>query len=128
MTIPLGGEDRTLLFGAMGYFLYLQKASGMDAYQYLNRVDERRKEDAPAQERLKLLTEDGPMFVYAGLNCQRDFDGKPEVDFETVKKMCNALTPSLIGEVMNTSFIAMASDTIDEPQGEPKTQAEAATA
>lgn len=125
MTLTLAGSEHTLLFGVMGYFAHIQNATGKDAFEFLNSLDERRKDDAPTNERLKLITEDAPVFVYAGINSYLDSVDEKNVDKEQVFKWCRSLTAAQLGEVMAMAINAMSTDEVGEKTGQTKEQAAA---
>jgi len=108
ITISLGGQERTLLYGTMGYFAYIKEATGQDPYEWLSSFDKLR--DKSASDQITVMTEDVAVLIYAGLNSQLDSMDEVNIPIEKVKKWCNALSPEVVGSVMAFAFGAFQVD------------------
>lgn len=110
ITLPLGGKDRTLLYGTMGYFSHIKDASGLDPFEWLEKFDKAREESGS----LSVLLEDTCVMVYAGLNSHLDSLDDPNIPLEKVKKWCNGLSVETVTEIFKTAFGTITSDKAGE--------------
>ena len=112
ITLSLGGQDRTLLYGTMGYFAYIKEATGEDPYEWLSTFDKLR--EGSASDQIKVMTQDIAVLIYAGLNSQLDSLDGENVPLGKVQKWCNALSPESVGSVMAFAFGAFQVDNTGE--------------
>lgn len=105
ITLPLGGEERTLLYGVNGYYEYIAEATKMDPFDWLEKFDKDMETGRTEGGRnVLVLTEDTAVMVYAGLNSFLDSKNQPNVKFETVKKWCNGLSIENTVDIFRTAF------------------------
>lgn len=112
-TIELGGQDRSLLFGTMGYFRYIKEATGQEPFEWLEAFDKLRGESISGN--VSLLIDDLCVFIYAGINSSLDSKDAENVSFEQVKKWCNGITIDQATEVLRVAFGTIQSDAPGEP-------------
>ena len=117
ISLSLGGEERVLMFGTLGFFEYVKEATGKDPLEWLNNLG--------SQEGLTVYLEDTAAVVYAGVNTYQDSKGSPNIELKAVKKWCNAMTSEETTEVFKT---AISSFTTDEKPGEETPNQEQAKA
>ena len=101
ITLPLGGTDRTLLYGTMGYFSHIKDASGMDPFEWLEKFDKAREESAT---NIMVLIDDTAIMVYAGLNSHLDETDQLNIPLDKVRKWCNGLRTDQVSEIFKTAF------------------------
>lgn len=99
ITLPLGGQDRTLLYGVNGYFEHIKEATSIDPFEWLERFDKNREDG-----KLTAFLEDTAVVVYAGLNSHLDSTDQPNVAFNKVKKWCNGLTNEMTTAIYKAAF------------------------
>ena len=93
ITLPLGGQERTLLYGVNGYYEYIKEATEMDPFDWLAKFDKDVAESqADSGRNILVLTGGTAVLVYAGLNSFLDSKGLANEKFDAVKKWCNGLT------------------------------------
>jgi hypothetical protein len=109
ITLPLGGVDRTLLYGTMGYFSHIKDASGMDPFEWLERFDKQREEGG---NNVSVLIEDTVVMIYAGLNSHLDSQDKENVPIDKVKKWCNGLPTETITDIFRCAFGTITDDSV----------------
>ena len=107
ISLSLGGEERVLMFGTLGFFEYVKEATGKDPLEWLNNLG--------SEGGLTVYLEDTAAVVYAGVNTYQDSKGSPNIELKAVKKWCNAMTSGETTEVFKT---AISSFTTDEKPGE----------
>lgn len=117
ITLQLGGKERTLLFGTMGYFEHIREHTKKEPFDWLQEFDEKRK--AAEEGRVSVMIEDIAILIYAGLNSYLDNVDEENIEFKKVKKWCNGLTFEVATNVCLSAFGGLATE---EP-GEPLTQA-----
>lgn len=105
ITLPLGGADRTLLYGTMGYFSHIKDATGVDPFEWLEKFDKAREGNA-----ISVLIEDTAVMIYAGLNSHLDSLDKDNIPFDKVKKWCNGLSTETVTEIFKTAFGTISAD------------------
>ncbi len=94
--LELGGQERTLLFGRIGFYSYIGEHTKADPLEWFNKLSG----DANVITRI----EDVALVVYAGLNTYLDEADKDNIPFEKVKKWCNALSVEEMSEVVSFAF------------------------
>lgn len=114
MSVSLGGQERVLMYGTMGYFNYIKEVTKKEPFDWLNEISKSGEEN-----NVTMFSEDAAVIIYAGLNSYLDSKDEANVPFEKVKKWCNALTADQMAPIIKTSFEA-----ISVP-GEAKSQDEA---
>lgn len=115
----LGGKERDLDFGKIGFFTHVKETTGKDPLEWLKEIDEKieKKED---KNFLMLLLDDVVVLTYAGLNTSLDEKDEANVPIEKVKKWCNGLSISDISLVVRT---ALYTEALEAEPGEAETQA-----
>ena len=116
---PFG--KKKLLYGTMGYFAYIQEATGIDAYTFFESVDKKMKPGSTNQEKTDLIINDSVAFIYAGVNTYLDSimveDNEP---LEVVKRWARTLSAEKVIEIIVTAINAMASDEVGGEIGQEK--------
>ena len=107
ITLLLGGQERTLLYGTMGYFSHIKEASGMDPFEWLQKFDKAREE---LSGNMIVLIEDTAIMIYAGLNSYLDSTDKTNEPMEKVKKWVNGVPTEQVAEIFKTAFGTITSD------------------
>lgn len=102
ITLPLGGQDRTLLYGTMGYFMYIKEATKQEPFDWLQEFDKKRAEAEGGN--ITVLIEDVAILIYAGINSHLDSLDQPNVPLEKVKKWCNGVTIETATSILQTAF------------------------
>lgn len=116
ITLPLGGAERTLLFGVNGYFEYIAEATKMDPFEWLKKFDEHVNDvQAGEGKGVMVFMEDTAVMVYAGLNSFLDSKDQANVPFEKVKKWCNGLSNEMTVEIFKTAFGTISAASPDKP-------------
>jgi hypothetical protein len=103
ITIKLGGQDRTLAYGLMGFYNHVAEATNKDPFEWISSLDEKFKKRNETNA-VYLLAEDLVVIVYAGLNTHLDIEDKPNIPLESVKKWCNGLSPEQMGHIVVAAF------------------------
>lgn len=119
LTLQLGGKERTLLYGTMGYFTYIKEATKKEPFEFLKDFDKKREESANGT--ITVLVEDIAVLVYAGLNSYLDSRDEPNIPIDKVKKWCNALTIKSCTDICTYAFGSIGEE--ESEPGEPPTQA-----
>ena len=125
ITLPLGGADRTLLYGTMGYFSHIKDAAGMDPFEWLERFDKQRAESG---DNIAVLIEDTAVMIYAGLNSHLDSMDLPNVPFDKVKKWCNGVSTEMITDIFRTAFGTITEDKVKMEPSQSNGQSEQVSA
>lgn len=105
ITLKLGGQERILLYGTVGYFEYIKEATGKDPFDWLDGLT-KQAEGAS----LTVMVEDTATLVFAGINCQLDAEDKPNIELTKVKKWTRALPVDTVTEIFKTLFATFATD------------------
>lgn len=108
VTLQLGGQERTLLYGTMGYFSHIKDATGKEPFDWLKEFDEMRAKSAT--ENIVVLTDDVSVIVYAGLNSFLDSKDLPNIPLEKVRKWCNGVKAEDFGNILASAFGTIQSD------------------
>jgi len=114
ITLPLGGVDRTLLFGSSGFLQYVRDQINSDPFVFMDKNIIKNEEDESGQNVL-VLFDDLPVLVHAGLNCYLDSKNEPGVSFGEVKKWCRALDQDMVIEIYRESYTALLTTKKTEP-------------
>lgn len=96
MKLTLGGKERTLLFGKLGFYSYIQKATNEDPLEWFNKITEKKG----IIDNIK----DIAVIVFAGLNCEADLRDSENFSFEKIQKWVNALEVADISAIVNNAF------------------------
>lgn len=102
--------DRKFDFTRMGVYSYIKEASGVDPFEFINRIDLSKGNI----NLLSVLVDDVPIIIYAGINTALDVEGKENIDLPTAKKIANSLLPT----EMSKLFEAFIHGLQGEPAGE----------
>jgi hypothetical protein len=104
MKLLLGGQERPLLFGKVGFFEYAKTATGTDPLLWLAGLDEwtikLRENPSEAVNHIG----DIAIMVYAGLNTHADFNDLPNYTFEQARKWTNGLDVPELADVLITAI------------------------
>lgn len=116
MTLELGGQDRVLQFGKMGFLTYIQEASGMDPFDWFNSLVPKEGDRKPTIQSIK----DVAIVCYAGINTALDMKDLDNISFEKVSKWVNGLDQEKMSEVINVAFASFTAEKNGEPTEEKK--------
>ncbi len=97
--ISLGGKERTLLFGKLGFYQYISDVTKSDPIEWFNQI---------SGENRGVINniQDVATIVYAGLNTYNDDHDLPEIPFEKAKKWTNGLEISQMASLVTFAFNA----------------------
>lgn len=104
ITLTLGGQERVMLYGTVGYYEYIKEATGQDPFDWLDSLT--KKTDGSS---LTVMVEDTAAVVYAGINCQLDSTDQANIPIDRVKKWCRALPITDVQEIFKTLFSTFSS-------------------
>lgn len=105
ITLKLGGQERILLYGTVGYFEYIKEATGKDPFDWLDGLT-KQAEGAS----LTVMVEDTATLVFAGLNCYADQQDQDNTPIDKVKKWTRALPVDTVQEIFKTLFATFATE------------------
>lgn len=98
MTLFLGGKDRILTFGKMGFLTHIKEVSGKDPLEWMNSLS--------GDDGIIKNIADVAIIVYAGINTSLDMDDKENVDFTKVSKWVNGLDTDVMATIISSAFNA----------------------
>jgi hypothetical protein len=107
ITLPLGGVDRTLLFGVSGFLQYVRDQIKSDPFEFMDKNILNKEEEENTGQNVLVLFDDLPVIVYAGLNCYLDSRNEKNESFTDVSKWCRALGEEIVIEIYKESYTAL---------------------
>lgn len=120
ITLSLGGKERTLLYGTMGYFMYIKEATKQEPFEWLQEFDKKRQQAEGGN--ITVLIEDIAVLIYAGINSHLDSLDQQNVPLEKVKKWCNGVTVETATSILLTAFGTIQTDEPGELTAQPGQQ------
>ncbi len=115
LNIDLGGQQRTLLFGTIGLYDYIEKATGEDPFEWIRKFDVLITK-VTSKEKINFSDyKDLIILVYAGLNTQLDATDQPNIELDKVKKWANGLDEIILGTVFATAISSLSKGEADAP-------------
>jgi hypothetical protein len=113
-TLSLGGQERTLEFGTMGFLKHLGRIIKSDP---LDLFSEGYSTDPEKSYKACFA------FVYAGLLADCDMKGtEPDFDSAQVDKWVSCLKASSLGEIVLTGYAALTGNTVDDIKKKAETK------
>lgn len=115
LNIDLGGQERTLLFGTIGLYDHIEKATNEEPFEWIRKFDVLITKVASKEKINYSDYKDLVILVYAGLNTHLDTVDKPNIDLDKVKKWSNGLDESQLGTVFATAISALSRGEAEAP-------------
>lgn len=115
----IGGQERPLAFSYMGFYAYVEEASGQDPIEYFEKFSKKGKKRGVVEH-----LEDVVIIAFAGLNTACDVNDEDNIPLVKVRKWIRALSADQCAPIINACFEELASK--HEQQGEAVTQAASA--
>jgi len=106
LTLILGGQERTMLFGKNGFFFHIKNATNEDPFQWIKKFGANSEDMREGQGSSFAFLEDVCVIMYAGLNTYNDVNDEESISFERVKKWASGLEIAQCTEIFNTAFLA----------------------
>lgn len=116
LNIDLGGQQRTLLFGTIGLYDYIEKATGEDPFEWIRKFDVLIAKVSNKEKVNYSDYKDLVILVYAGLNTHLDATDQDNIDLDKVKKWSNGLDETQLGNVFATAISSLSRGEADAPK------------
>lgn len=101
LTMILGGEERVMQFGRVGFYSYIEEASGIDPLEWFEKITK-------GDKKIVAGINDAAICAFAGINTHLDLIDQEPVSFERVRRWVNGLKSEDVSTIVKAAFDAFA--------------------